>query len=147
MRNGLRQPWTIAFGLFSLLLLGGYWFGLEHPKLEPYLKGLNTLQHFLIHYSFGVFAGIVASIGWMLVTKRRAPLAALLLLLVFISHFPDIRFIWRRLPHEGWEVVFLLHTVVDNRVALIWLFAAGSLFGWWLYLKLMRDLLIGPRIR
>lgn len=123
-----RQWWWVAFIAFSLLLFGGYYAGLSHHELEPYLKGLNTLQHFGIHYVVGVFAALIFSLGWLAYKKRRANEPALLLLFVLLAHAPDFRFAIRKLPHDPWEVLFLGHTVVDEAFyPLFWVFLLANI--------------------
>lgn len=130
-----RQWWWVAFAAFTLLLFGGYFTGLSHEELTPYLKGLNTLQHFGIHFMVGIFAALIFSLCWLAYKKRRANEPLVLLFFVFLSHAPDLRFAIRKLPHDAWEVIFLGHTVVDEAFyPLFWvlLFVNIGLGAWYL---------------
>lgn len=126
--NKSRRPWWIGFGALSSLLFTGYFIGLSRRELQPYLKGLNTLQHFSIHYTVGVVVALLACVIYLVVSKRRPNEPRLLLIFIMLSHEPDIRFAIRGLPHDKWEIIFLGHTVVDNYFyPLIWVFLALSI--------------------
>lgn len=115
----------------------GYYQGLSHHELMPYLKGLTTLHHFFIHYSVGIFFGILLGIAALYVNKKRPNLPLLLTLAVLISHAPDLRFVYRKLPHDHWEVVFLGHTAVDEVPDLIWLWVPGCIVLAFTYKRLL----------
>lgn len=112
----------ILFIIVSLGLLGGYLVGETHEEaINPLLKGLTLLQHFGIHYVVGIFFGLIILIAYTLITQKRLNESLLLTISVLWSHWPDIRFAYRKLPHEPWEAIFFFHTLVDEAFILFWI--------------------------
>lgn len=139
MNWGKRGVWWLLFAALSVLLFAGYYRSLSHHELVPYLKGLTSLHHFFIHYSVGLFFGLLVIIVVLLIRHKRPNEPLILITAILISHAPDLRFLQRRLPHDDWEVIFLGHTVVDELPALMWVWLLGSLFLLVPYIRLIRQ--------
>ena len=120
-----QKLWWFIFVLESAGLFLGYVFSYLHHQhdttfITTYLKGLTALQHFGIHYVVGIATGMVIISAYYWYRKKRLNEPLVLILTTFISHWPDIRFVYRRLPHEPWEVIFLFHTIADESFATFW---------------------------
>ena len=120
-----RKLWWVVFALSSVVLFLGYLFSyLSHhldPYLNTYLKGLSVLQHFGIHYPVGIVAGMLLILLYRVWTQKTLNEPLVLTITTLISHWPDIRFAYRGLPHEPWEIIFLFHTVADESFMVFWI--------------------------
>jgi len=139
MRHRLFQSWLLPIGLTTLLFLGYLVAGLNHEEsAEQYLKGLTLLQHFGIHFVTGVFFGLLFIIGYRIFQQKRAYEPVVLFITIALSHWPDIRFAYRKLPHDQWEIIFLLHTVVDEVRVLFWVLLVIDIVLATLYFRLLK---------
>jgi len=120
--------------VLSLLLGTGYYMG-EDTNTTTFLKGLTLLEHFWIHWTTGIFFGILICFAYLLITKHRLSESWVLAAAIFLSHFPDIRFVFRHKPHDWWEIIFLFHTVVDEVFWLVWVFVCASVLLGVLYVR------------
>lgn len=100
MKQNKLISWA-AFIAVSIVLFGGYAIGETHEEaINPLLKGLTLVEHFGIHYVVGIFFGLIILIAYTLITQKRLNEPLLLTMSVLWSHWPDIRFAYRELPHE-----------------------------------------------
>src|SRR3989338_5716124 len=120
-----KNLYWIVFAIISLALFTGYFY-LEKAhgeELKPFLKGLELTGHFAAHYFFGILAGLLILLLYLWTRKRRLNEPLILSATVLISHFPDIRSWYSGIfTHEPWEIIFLLHTIVDEYPLLIFLY-------------------------
>jgi len=136
----------VVFALINVLLLLGYirdqLIG-EHERklLDPVLfKGLFPLEHYLVHFVTGIFFGLLVLVIYTYITKRRLLEPAVLLFTLLWSHAPDIRFLWRQLPHQNWEIIFFFHTIVDDYFISFWILLFLSLFLAYIYIRKVRSM-------
>ncbi len=141
-KNTLIKTFSwLLFILTSLFLFVGYYSNnaLHDPHLEPGLKDLNLIQHFGIHYVTGIFYASIALNIYLLLKRKILNEPLILTLFVFLSHFPDIKTTITGLPHQGWEVIFLLHTLVDDKFSLFWILLFLNLILGYYYLSLIKQ--------
>lgn len=120
-----QKSYWITFTIISLALFAGYSYGeaAHGEEVAPFLKGLELTEHFAAHYFFGILAGMIILLVYLLVRKKRLNEPLILSATVLFSHFPDIRSWYSGLlVHEPWEIIFLLHTIVDEYPLLISLY-------------------------
>lgn len=124
----IPQSW-LNFTKLSIALLVSYSaFGVVFAGLaEPYLNGLNTLQHFLINYSVGVLVGFLIAVTYYLIKRKEPNLPLLLTLAVFWSHVPDILFIFYQSQHPFWMNIFFLHPILDNSFNNFYFLSSGAI--------------------
>lgn len=131
-----KLTWSV-FVIFSALLLIAYIAGdLLSNHVVTDLKGLTLLEHFSIHYVTGMFFGLIILIGFRFITQRCLNEPLVLSLSVLWSHWPDIRYAYRQLPHSSWEIIFFFHTVVDEMFMLFWPIMITDALLTMLYLRL-----------
>lgn len=114
--NKKTLSWLI-FIVVSLLIFAGYFYLEEEhsEELSPYLKGISFLEHFAIHYTVGIFVGLLILILLKEKFKKQLNEPILLTLTVLWSHFPDLLAAFREIPeHQFWENIFFFHPIVDN---------------------------------
>lgn len=125
MKNGNQKLYWILFVVISLALFAGYFYleEIHGQALKPFLKKLELTGHFAAHYSFGIFTGLLILLVYLWSRKTRLNEPLILTATVLFSHFPDIRSWYLGVfIHEPWEIIFLLHTVVDEYPPLIFLY-------------------------
>ena len=137
-----REWWWHVFALLSTALFTGYLSSyLSHhldKYADTYLKGLSVLQHFGIHYMVGITAGMLFLVAYYLWKHKRANEPLVLTITTLISHWPDIRFAYRGLPHEPWEVIFLFHTIADESFLVFWFALLVSILLIIYYLRIIK---------
>lgn len=142
----MAKRWALFIATSLILFLGYYYFGHEYGEaLTPFLKGLGTLQHFGIHYVVGIFFGLVAILSYYLVKHWRANEPLVLLITVLWSHWPDIRVLFRQLPHDRWEVIFFFHTLVDEVPVLFWILLIVDIGLLLIYLKILKKNILAKK--
>ncbi len=136
------KPYWIAFTIISLALFTGYFY-LEKAhgeELAPFLKSLELTGHFAAHYSFGILAGLIILLVFTSFRKKRLNEPLILSATVLFSHFPDIRAWYTGIfEHESWDIIFLLHTVVDEYPLLIFLYVLMDAVLIFAYYKLIKE--------
>lgn len=93
----------------------------RHPAFESALKGLDFIDHFLIHFSVGILAGMFILLGSLVWQRRRLCEPLIFTATVFWSHLPDLRSAMTKDLHDPWEVIFLFHTLVDEIPWIVWI--------------------------
>lgn len=117
MKIGKKSWHWFLFVIVSLLIFLGYFYlEQEHTEeLSPYLKGISFLQHFGIHYTVGIFFGLLFLFVLKVWFKKQFSDLIVLTLTVLWSHFPDLLAAFREIPeHQLWENIFFFHPIVDN---------------------------------
>jgi len=134
-----RKFLWVLFVIISLTLLIGYALGDQHSDIsDPGLKGLTLLQHFRIHYITGIFFGFIILLSFFYIKRKRANEPLILLVTILWSHWPDIRFIYRQLPHDSWEIIFFFHTMIDEVHILFWILLLASIVLFISYNKMVK---------
>ncbi|MBS3117041.1 hypothetical protein J4421_05590 [Candidatus Woesearchaeota archaeon] len=139
--NKQKYYWLISwliFGVISVLLFLGYFYsGKEHgEELSLYLKGITTLEHFGIHYTVGLFFGLLFLLFFW---KKQWPEPIILGITILWSHFPDLVVFLREVPqHQSWENIFFFHPVVDEFRQILFIALIIDVILAFLYLKLKR---------
>ncbi len=132
-------PILLVLGLFLGYLIGEL-NREEYNQLTPYLKGLSLLEHLGTHLTVGIFFGLLILSGYLILKGRVANEPVIISLTILWSHWPDIRFVFRHLPHDPWEIIFFFHTVVDKSYWSLWIFLILDIALFLVYLLVRRKL-------
>jgi len=136
-----KKTYWVVFVIISLVLFAGYFYlqKAHGEELEPFLKGLELTGHFAAHYFFGILIGLLILLSYLRARQKRLNEPLILSTMVLLSHFPDIRSWYLGIfTHEPWEIIFLLHTFVDEYPLLIFLYVPLDAIFIFVYYQLLK---------
>lgn len=137
-----KKIYWILFIIISLALFIGYIYleEIQGEELEPFLNGLGLVEHFAAHYTFAILVGLLILFVYLSYRKIRLNEPLILTVVVIFSHLPDIRSWYLGVfTHEPWEIIFLLHPIVDEFPILIFFYILSDTIMIFAYCELVKS--------